>query len=128
MGNCFNQCSQFRDGRVIGLVLNLSPSVAPLCHAYFHHHFAGIPVYGNMIIQNTAPETADADIAFVSAFKQCIVNLSKHVQTVREKAFHFLCCFFIVLSSITQKALCGIPMEIHFLEIKNKFEKNLSEL
>jgi hypothetical protein len=95
MGNCFNQCSQFRDGRLIGLASNLSPSVDLLWHAHFHHHFAGIPVYGNMIIQNTAPETADADIAFVSAFKQCIVNLSKHVQTVREKAFHFYAVFIM---------------------------------
>ena len=64
--------------------------LASLRLANFQHYFVGIPVYGNIVIQNTAPETADADNAFVSAFKQCIIGLSKHVQTVRECVFHLL--------------------------------------
>ena len=95
--------------------------LASLRLANFHHYFVGIPVYGNIVIQNTAPETADADNAFVSAFKQCIIDLSKHVQTVRECSVCFIywSCIHHVLSSITRKAFYGTLMEAHFHETIN---------
>jgi hypothetical protein len=60
-------------------VINGSPSRHAMS---VDHIYAGIPVYGNLVIQNASPETADADTAFVSSFKKCIISLSKHVQTV----------------------------------------------
>jgi hypothetical protein len=56
----------------------------------FYSCCAGIPVYGSIIIQNTTPETADADNSFVSLFKKCIINLAKHVQLVID----VLSCYF----------------------------------
>jgi hypothetical protein len=62
---------------------------------HFHLQCAGIPVYGNQIIQNATPETADVDSAFVSLFKKCIISLAKHVQTVSCRFFAATFCFLV---------------------------------
>lgn len=54
-------------------------------HNFVTDVISGIPVYGNLIIQNSTLETSDADNAFVSLFKKCIINLAKHVQMYHSK-------------------------------------------